>query len=172
MSWTDLVRSLIVSDLGVFSSFITRSQISPVSLVVCRVTQMMYSAQGFCCEKHKIPQKCTVSEAETSQVCSCSHNGPGQQLLHKARIRPGSLRKRWVVSPGKASSPLTVPASIKERGLVLRLDFASHYPTLHSEQMWGRLFTFWNIAASRPDRKYCTTPENCPNTSKCYILIS
>lgn len=64
------------------------SQISLVSLVLCRVTQMLYSAQEFRCEKCKTPQKCTVSEAETSQVWSCSHHGGGQQLLHKPRIRP------------------------------------------------------------------------------------
>lgn len=44
----------------------------------------------------------------------------------------------------------------------------------HSSQ-WAdvrRLFTFWSIAVSRPDRKYCSTPDNCPNMSKCYILLS
>lgn len=44
----------------------------------------------------------------------------------------------------------------------------------HSSQ-WAdvrRLFTFWSIAVSGPGRKYCTTPDNHPNTSKCYILLS
>lgn len=68
----------------------TRSHKSLPSLWFSTVTQMLYSAQGFCCEKRKIPQKCTVSEAEMSQAWSCSHHEPGQQLLHKPRIRPSA----------------------------------------------------------------------------------
>ena len=44
----------------------------------------------------------------------------------------------------------------------------------HSSQ-WAdvrRLFTFGSIPACRLHRKYCTTPDNCPNTSKSYILLS
>lgn len=125
----------------------TRSHKSLPSLWFSTVTQMLYSAQGFCCEKRKIPQKCTVSEAEMSQAWSCSHHEPGQQLLHKPRIRPSAEGASERAEPffPEASPPLTVPGSNKQRGLVLCLDFVSHYPTLHSEQMWGSFSLFGTL---------------------------
>lgn len=149
MSWTVLLRSSIISDLGVSSSFITRSHKSSLP-------SLWFSAEShrccilhkeFCCENRKTPQKCTVSEAEMPQVWSCSHHGPGQQFLHKPRISPLHREPQKGLShfPQKASPPLTVPGSNKQRGLVLCLDFASHYPTLHSEQMWGSFSLFGTL---------------------------
>lgn len=44
----------------------------------------------------------------------------------------------------------------------------------HSSQ-WAdvrQLFTFWSFAISRLGRKHCTRPDNLPDTSVCYILLS
>lgn len=93
------------SDLGVFSSFFTESHKSLPSLWFSaeshRCCTLYICAQGFCCEKRKTPHKFTVREAEMCQVWSCSHQGLGQQLLHKPRIRPGSSERAELFFPGR-----------------------------------------------------------------------
>lgn len=171
--WIVLVRSSIVSDHGVFNLFMTKGHKSLSSLWFSAVTQMLYSAQEFCCEKCKTPQKCTVSEAEMSRVWSCSHHGGGQQLQHKPRSGPLHREpQKWLSHfPGEDISS-SDSAWLKQAKRACALPWFC-ISLSHSSQ-WAdvkKLFSFWNIAASRSDRKYCTTPENCPNTSKCYILL-
>lgn len=120
----------------------------------------------------------------TMEVCGgWCRNVPGLALLllwiraassSRARIRPlaqAVLTSGWAVFSGWVSSPPTEPGSNKQRPCVLLWFCIS---LSHSSQ-WAdvrRLFAFWSIAVSRLGRKHCMIPENCPNTSKCYILLS
>lgn len=109
-----------------------------------------------------------------SQVWPYSCWGSGQHLPHKARMRPlaqAVLTSSWVFFSGWVSSPPTEPGSNKQRPCVLLWFCIS---LSHSSQ-WAdvrRLFIFWSIAICRLGRKHCVIPDNCPNTSKCYILLS
>lgn len=147
MIWTVLVRSLIVSDLGVFSWFITRSHKSLPSL--------WFSAESHrCCILHKDSAVKNVKYHRSAQWVKqkCPRFGPAPTMDQGSfctspgsALCTGSLRKGWAIFPRKASPPLTVPGSNKQRGLVLCLDFVSHYPTLHSEQMWGSFSLFGTL---------------------------
>lgn len=87
-----------------------------------------------------VRQKCPgFGPAPTMEEGSSFGTSPDQALC------TGSLRNGWAIFLGKTSPPLTAPGSNKQRGLVLCLDFASHYPTLHSEQMWRSFLVFGTL---------------------------
>lgn len=127
----------------------------------------------FCWEKHHAMEVCR-GWCRNVPVLALLLLGIRAASSSQARMRPlaqAVLTSSWVFFSGWVSSPPTEPGSNKQRPCVLLWFCIS---LSHSSQ-WAdvrRLFIFWSIAICRLGRKHCVIPDNCPNTSKCYILLS
>lgn len=175
MSWTVLVRSSIINDLGVFSSFITRSHKPLPSLWFSSESQR-------CCILHKDFAMKNVKHHRNAQWVrqKCPRFGPAPTMDQGSSFctSPGSGPFYWEPQKGlnhfsQEGISSSGSAWLKQAKQACALPWFC-ISLSHSSQ-WAdvrQLFTFWYIAASRPYRKYCAIPENCPNTSKCYMLLS
>lgn len=150
------------------------SQVSPLSLVFCRVTQMLCSTQGFCWENVKhhrsaqwVRQKCPrFGPAPTMDQGSSFCTSPGSGPLHREPQKGLSHFSQEGISSSDSACLKQAKRACALPWFCISLSHSSQWADVR------KLLAFWNIAATRPDRKYCTTPENCPNTSKCYMLLS